>query len=117
VGEPNARLVSSTEYSANHHDDRSHRICSLKARIPDHVEVRLRAGPRSGGIEADRRAAGQEVPDTRVMRSEVIEMKMRPGGREIDTVATHAPASWIFSQPPRRATPADEWGAALHHLQ
>jgi lipopolysaccharide export system protein LptA len=35
--------------------------------------------------------AGVTPPETRVLSSEVVEIRMRPGGREIDRVFTHAP--------------------------
>ncbi|MEO8128720.1 MAG: LPS export ABC transporter periplasmic protein LptC, partial [Bryobacteraceae bacterium] len=34
--------------------------------------------------------------ETKIMRSEVIEVKMRPGGQEIQTVETHSPGSLEF---------------------
>jgi lipopolysaccharide export system protein LptA len=40
--------------------------------------------------------AGAQLPDTRVLRSEAIEMKMRPGGREIEAVETQAPGHLEF---------------------
>ena len=39
---------------------------------------------------------GRQLPETRVLRSEIVEMKMRPGGREIETVETHAPGTLEF---------------------
>jgi lipopolysaccharide export system protein LptA len=39
---------------------------------------------------------GAQLPETRVLRSEVIEMKMKTGGEEIDTVETHAPGEVEF---------------------
>ena len=41
-------------------------------------------------------AAGRPVAETRVLRSEIVEVKMRPGGREIDTVETQAPGTLEF---------------------
>jgi lipopolysaccharide export system protein LptA len=37
--------------------------------------------------------AGQPTPETRILRSPLIVMLMRPGGREIDAMETHAPGS------------------------
>jgi lipopolysaccharide export system protein LptA len=39
---------------------------------------------------------GRQLGETDVLRSENIEMKMRPGGREIETVVTHAPGALEF---------------------
>jgi lipopolysaccharide export system protein LptA len=41
-------------------------------------------------------APGRPLGDTHTLRSENIEMKMRPGGREIETVVTHAPGVLEF---------------------
>lgn len=43
---------------------------------------------------------GQALPETRLLRSEVIQLAMRAGGREIDSVETHAPGEVEF-QPNR----------------
>ena len=39
---------------------------------------------------------GRQLGETDVLRSENIEMKMRPGGREIETVVTHTPGVLEF---------------------
>jgi lipopolysaccharide export system protein LptA len=39
---------------------------------------------------------GRQLGETDVLRSENFEMKMRPGGREIETVVTHAPGDLEF---------------------
>ncbi|PWU00796.1 MAG: LPS export ABC transporter periplasmic protein LptC [Terriglobia bacterium] len=41
-------------------------------------------------------AAGRAPAETHILRSDVIELKMRPGGREIETVQTHAPGRLEF---------------------
>jgi lipopolysaccharide export system protein LptA len=41
-------------------------------------------------------APGRQPGDTHTLRSENIEMKMRPGGHEIETVVTHAPGVLEF---------------------
>jgi lipopolysaccharide export system protein LptA len=41
-------------------------------------------------------APARPAPATRILRSETVELKMRPGGREIEQVATHAPATVEF---------------------
>jgi lipopolysaccharide export system protein LptA len=39
---------------------------------------------------------GAPVPETRVLKSEIIEMKLRPGGEEIEQIDTHAKGSLEF---------------------
>ena len=41
-------------------------------------------------------AAGRQPGETHVLRSDVIELKMRPGGKEIETVLTHSPGKLEF---------------------
>jgi lipopolysaccharide export system protein LptA len=40
--------------------------------------------------------AGKELSETHILRSENLEMKMRPGGKDIDRVITHAPGTLEF---------------------
>ena len=39
---------------------------------------------------------GKDLGETHVLRSQSLEMKMRPGGHEMDTVLTHAPGTLEF---------------------
>jgi lipopolysaccharide export system protein LptA len=39
---------------------------------------------------------GHDPAETRILRSEIIQMKMRPGGREIASLETHAPSELEF---------------------
>jgi lipopolysaccharide export system protein LptA len=96
TGERNARLVSSTEYARTtttcdrvdlEFDSKNHESTLKTALAHGHGVV------ESKPISAP---AGQQLPDTRVLRSEAIEMKMRPGGREIDAVETQAPGHLEF---------------------
>ena len=41
-------------------------------------------------------APGRQLSETHVLRSETLEMKMRPGGREIESVVTKAPGTLEF---------------------
>jgi lipopolysaccharide export system protein LptA len=41
-------------------------------------------------------APGKELSETHILRSENFEMKMRPGGKDIDRVITHAPGTLEF---------------------
>jgi lipopolysaccharide export system protein LptA len=59
-------------------------------------------GTGNAVIESKPAAAGaRERPATRILRSNTVELLMRPGGQEIDKVATHAPA--IVEFVPNRA--------------
>jgi lipopolysaccharide export system protein LptA len=40
--------------------------------------------------------AGRQMSETHVLRSETLEMKMRPGGREMESVVTRAPGTLEF---------------------
>lgn len=40
--------------------------------------------------------AGHDQAETRILRSQVIQIQMRPGGRELDNLETHAPGTLEF---------------------
>lgn len=67
---------------------------------PDESETQLRSARATGGsrVEAVPAAvsAGAEVPDTRVLKSDVIRLAMRDGGQEIDRVETDGPGTLEF---------------------
>ena len=96
TGERNARLVSSTEYART--TTTTDRV-DLEFESKDH-ETTLKTAFAHGHalVESKPIAApvGQQLPDTRVLRSEAIEMKMRPGGREIEAVETQAKGQLEF---------------------
>jgi lipopolysaccharide export system protein LptA len=95
VGDQNAHASSTTDKGRT--DTRA-----------DHVELTMAAGEKqsvldhvaSWGkavVESKPAAQGTASPaDTRVLKSEIIELKMRSGGREIDNVETHAPGTLEF---------------------
>jgi lipopolysaccharide export system protein LptA len=96
TGEANARLVSTTEFSqtttTTDHID-------LDFESKDHQSTLKSALAQGHGVVESKPTAapaGQPLPDTRVLRSDVIEVKMRPGGREIDTVTTPTPGHLEF---------------------
>jgi lipopolysaccharide export system protein LptA len=82
----------------------------------DHIELLLIATDKDsvldkaialghGVVQSKPVVKGTEPPaDTRILKSEAIEVRMRPGGREIDNVETHAPGSLEFI-PNRPAAP------------
>lgn len=62
-------------------------------------ESTLRRGLGSGKARVESRPVertGVLTPDTRILTSDVIEMKMRPGGKEIEQVSTHSAGAVDF---------------------
>ncbi len=96
TGEGNARLVSSTEYART--TTTTDRV-DLGFESKDH-ETTLKTALAHGHALVESKPiaapAGEQLPDTRVLRSETIEMKMRPGGHEIETVETQTPGHLEF---------------------
>jgi lipopolysaccharide export system protein LptA len=62
-------------------------------------------------------AADGKLPETRILRSEVVEVQMRPGGREIQAVLTHAPGQLEFlpNQPTQRRRRLDAERMAMSY--
>ena len=95
AGENNARLVSDTEASQTTVTAR--RVDLEFASQGD--ESVLRKVVTSGQSVAESKPkplAGRSLPETHVLRSDVLEMTMRDGGREIERVVTHAPGVLEF---------------------
>jgi len=95
AGEGNSRVVSTAEYSetiatANRVDllfDPGPKDSVLTSAVcSQHAEVTSK--PTA--------AQGHEPSETHIMRSESIEMKMRPGGKEIESVVSRVPATLEF---------------------
>jgi lipopolysaccharide export system protein LptA len=94
-GEGNARVVSTAEYSET-------------TATAQRVDLYFDPGPKDSvltGAVCNQHAEvtskpiaapGHEPSETHIMRSESIEMKMRPGGREIESVVSHVPATLEF---------------------
>jgi lipopolysaccharide export system protein LptA len=92
---PNARLVSLSE-TARTTATADRLDLSFDAGAGENVLKRADAFGH-GVMEAVPVARpGVEQPETRVLRSETIQIDMRPGGQEIDTVKTHAPGRLEF---------------------
>ena len=94
-GEGNARLVSTsdaseTTVSATHVD--------MDFEMQDEQSVLSRVNTSGDSTLTAKPLPGPERPpgETHVLRSEAIELKMRPGGKEIETVLTHAPGKLEF---------------------
>jgi len=96
TGERNARLVSSTEFART--TTTTDRV-DLEFESKNHESTLKTAFAHGHGLVESKPIAappGLQLPDTRILRSEVIEMKMRPGGREIDAVETQTPGHLEF---------------------
>ena len=95
VAQGNARLVSTsdtaeTTVTANHVD--------LDFQVQDHESLLTRVAATGNGIVTQRPlpAPGRETAETHVLRSENLEMKMRPGGKELEQVVTNGGGSLEF---------------------
>jgi len=96
IGAPNARIVSETDLSKTTvTTDRM----DLEFLSHDHQSVLKTALARGHAVFESKPLApsdGKLLADTRILRSEVIELKMRPDGREIEEVNTQAPGQIEF---------------------
>jgi lipopolysaccharide export system protein LptA len=95
VGQPNARLVSESEGSqVTANGDR------VDMEFADfHGESALSKALVTGNGFLQSKplpAAGHDLPETRILRSQIIQIQMRPGGRELDSLETHAPGTLEF---------------------
>jgi lipopolysaccharide export system protein LptA len=95
MGEPNAHLVNSSDSS----------VTTLNARHVDldfadiNSESVLTHVAANGGVVAESKplaAPGKAQAETRVLRSDIIDMKMRAGGKEIDAVEVPVPGTLEF---------------------
>lgn len=95
AGEGNARVVSTAEYSET-------------TATANRVDLFFDPGPKDSLLtnavcnqhavvtSKPIAAPGHEPSETHIMRSESIEMKMRPGGKEIESVVSQVPATLEF---------------------
>lgn len=95
VGEGNARMESSTPLARTLMTTNR---ADLDFAPTPAGDVLTRATGHGKSVVESRPAdaVAQPKPDTRILKSDVIEMKMRPGGEEIDEVLTHTPGTLDF---------------------
>ncbi len=94
-GEPNAKLVSTTQTSET--TVTSNRVDLEFQDFEGESALRRALAQGNAAVESKPLpVAGAPIAQTRVLSSETIEMKMREGGREIDAVETHAPGVLNF---------------------
>ncbi len=95
-GNRNASLVSTTEASRDH---RHRRPCGPHRSTPNGHEAVLTQVAANGNSVVTAKplpVPGRPLTETHVLRSETLEMKMRPGGREIESVITKTPGTLEF---------------------
>jgi len=114
-GERSARLVSITD--AGRTEVNSDRI-NLTFAPADKDSVLQKAVATGRAVVDSQPAAkpGAQHGETRILRSEIVELRMRPDGREIDNVETQAPGTLEFlpNRPgqPRRFVSGDHFWIA-----
>jgi lipopolysaccharide export system protein LptA len=95
VGNRNASLVSTTDVSET-------RVTADRVDLDfqtdgkESVLTQVAANGNAVVTSKPLPAAGRQLSETHVLRSQALEMKMRPGGREMETVVTKAPATLEF---------------------
>jgi len=95
IGEGNARLVSDSEGSQI--TATGDRVDMQFADYKGESTLTLALVNGHGVLEAKPLATpGHDPAETRIMRSEIIQMTMRPGGRELAGLETHAPSELEF---------------------
>jgi len=108
TGTHNARLVSVSQGSET---TMTSDVVDLDFEIVNNESVLKKSlGRGHATIESKPVAAADgKPPETRIIRSEVVEVQMRPGGREIQSVLTHAPGQLEFlpNQPTQRRRKLD----------
>lgn len=113
VGDQNARASSTTVKGRT--DTRAGHVELTMDDSGKHAVLKQVVSWGQAVVESRPAAAGNTPPgDTRILRSEVVELKMRPGGKEIESVETHAPGTLEFvpvrdGQPHRILTGEKFW--------
>ncbi|HWC97646.1 MAG TPA: LPS export ABC transporter periplasmic protein LptC [Candidatus Sulfopaludibacter sp.] len=95
TGQNNAHLVSTT-LSAETTVDANH--VDLDFTVDKKESILNHVAATGNGVVNSRPlpVAGHELGQTHVLRSENLEMKMRPGGHEMENVVTHGPGTLEF---------------------
>lgn len=95
VGQPNARLVSESEGSQV--TTTGDRVDLEFADFNGESALSKALVTGSGFLESKPLpVAGRDLAETRILRSQIIQIQMRPGGRELDNLETHAPGTLEF---------------------
>jgi len=95
TGTGNARLVSKSEGSET---VMTANVVDLDFTGQNGESVLTQATTNGNGVVESKPAPGKDgkTPENRILRSEVIQMHMRPGGRDLEMVETHTPGGLEF---------------------
>jgi lipopolysaccharide export system protein LptA len=95
AGQGNAKLVS---YGATSETTVTADHVELAFDVQNHESLLTRVAATGHGVAASRPlpAPGREIAETHVLSSDNLEMRMRPGGKEISSVETHSPGTLEF---------------------
>ena len=95
VGQNNARLVS---YGATSETTVTADYVELAFDVQNHESLLTQVAARGHGVVRSKplAAPGREISETHVLSSDNLEMKMRPGGKDIESVAALAPGTLEF---------------------
>jgi lipopolysaccharide export system protein LptA len=89
-GHKNARLVSTTATSET--TTTADRVdLEFAAGTGESVLSRVLAAGNSMAVSKPLPAEGRPLPETRVLRSEMVQVTMRAGGQELEQIETHSP--------------------------
>jgi lipopolysaccharide export system protein LptA len=95
TGEGNAKLVSTSD-SAETTTTGNHVEMYFDAQGKESLLTRVSAAGNGVVTAKPLPVAGRQISETHVLRADQLEMKMRPGGRELESVVTHTPGSLEF---------------------
>ena len=95
AGEPNARVINTTDSSVT--TMTATRVeMEFAAQNNESVLTHMRSTGNSVAESKPLPAAGKPISETRILRSAIIDMKMRPGGREIESAEVPQPGTLEF---------------------
>jgi len=95
VGNQHADLVSTTD-AAETNVNAAHVELALDPQGHDSILTRVAADGNAVVTTKPLPLPGRQLSETHVLRSDSLEMKMRPGGHEIETLVTKAPGQIEF---------------------
>jgi len=96
TGDSNARLVSTSAGSETTVTASRVELDFTAGANNESLLTQVTANGQSQVVSKPLPAAGSQPGETHILRSESLEMKMRPGGREMESVVTHAPGTLEF---------------------
>src|SRR5262249_21223260 len=82
--------VSQTKVTADHVE------LALEQQGSDAILSQISANGRAVATQKPLPGPGRQIGETHVLRSDVLEMKMRPGGHEIESLVTKTPGQLEF---------------------